>query len=46
MFNFRERLARFGRSERGTVMAEAVLVLPFMLWAYWACSSIGMRSVR
>lgn len=34
MFNFRERLARFGRSERGTVMAEAVLVLPFMLWAY------------
>lgn len=25
---------RFARSEQGTVMAEAVLVLPFMLWAY------------
>jgi Flp pilus assembly protein TadG len=30
----RFEIARFARSENGTVMAEAVLVLPFMLWAY------------
>ncbi len=30
------RLARFFREETGTVMAEAVLVLPFMLWSYLA----------
>jgi Flp pilus assembly protein TadG len=30
----RNAVARFARSEGGTVMAEAVLVLPFMLWAY------------
>ncbi len=29
-------LRRFGREEGGTVMAEAVLVLPFMLWSYLA----------
>lgn len=34
MYKFRTSLTRFKRSERGTIMAEAVLVLPFMLWAY------------
>lgn len=34
MVSFRTAFARFTRSEGGTVMAEAVLVLPFMLWAY------------
>lgn len=34
MNTFRARLARYFSSEQGTVMAEAVLVLPFMLWAY------------
>lgn len=34
MYQFRNSLARFLHSERGTVMAEAVLVLPFMLWGY------------
>jgi Flp pilus assembly protein TadG len=29
-------LQRFGREEAGTLMAEAVLVLPFMLWSYLA----------
>ena len=32
----RNFLSRFLRDERGAVMAEAVLVLPFMLWAYLA----------
>lgn len=27
-------MRRFGRDDRGNLMAEAVLVLPFMLWAY------------
>lgn len=27
-------LHRFGRDERGTLLVEAVMVLPFMLWAY------------
>ena len=27
---------RFRRDEAGTLMAEAVLVLPFMLWSYLA----------
>lgn len=34
MTQFRNRLVRFVLSEPGTVMAEAVLVLPFMLWGY------------
>lgn len=27
-------LRRFGREDRGNLMVEAVLILPFMLWAY------------
>jgi Flp pilus assembly protein TadG len=27
---------KFGRDETGTLMAEAILVLPFMLWSYLA----------
>ena len=34
MSKFRTSLSRYISSENGTVMAEAVLVLPFMLWAY------------
>jgi len=30
------RLKRFGREDRGGLIAEAVIVLPFMLWAYIA----------
>ena len=30
------RIGRFRREEAGTLMAEAVLVLPFMLWSYLA----------
>lgn len=33
---FRRLLQRFNREETGTLMAEAVLVLPFMLWSYLA----------
>lgn len=29
-------LRRFGRDESGTLLAEAVIVLPLMLWAYMA----------
>lgn len=29
-------LRRFGRDENGTLLAEAVIVLPLMLWAYMA----------
>lgn len=29
-------LRRFGRDENGTLIAEAVIVLPLMLWAYMA----------
>ena len=29
-------LRRFGRDETGTLVAESVLVLPFMLWSYLA----------
>ena len=29
-------LRRFGRDEKGTLLAEAVIVLPLMLWAYMA----------
>ncbi len=36
MDNLRKMLARFGRDETGVLMAEAVLVLPFMLWSYLA----------
>lgn len=32
----RPRLAGFGRDEAGTVVAEAVIVLPLFLWAYIA----------
>jgi Flp pilus assembly protein TadG len=32
----RSRLRRFGRDEDGTLLAEAVIVLPLMLWAYMA----------
>ncbi len=30
------QLRRFGRDEKGTLLAEAVIVLPLMLWAYMA----------
>lgn len=36
MFTLRKLLRRFGRDETGTLMAESVLVLPFMLWSYLA----------
>lgn len=36
MFRPLQILRRFGRDETGTLMAEAVLVLPFMLWSYLA----------
>ena len=32
----RQSLARFSRDEKGSVIAEAVIVLPVMLWAYLA----------
>ena len=32
----RPRLGRFGRDETGSVVAEAVIVLPMFLWAYIA----------
>ncbi len=31
-----EIMRRFGRDENGTIVAEAVIVLPMMLWAYLA----------
>lgn len=36
MFTFRIFLEKFRRDETGTLMAESVLVLPFMLWSYLA----------
>lgn len=36
MFKLRQILSRFTREEAGTLMAESVLVLPFMLWSYLA----------
>ena len=37
VMNLARRLTRrFSREEAGTLMAEAVLVLPFMLWSYLA----------
>jgi len=30
----RNQFARFGREDRGAILAEAVLVLPFMFWAF------------
>jgi Flp pilus assembly protein TadG len=33
---FLYNLRRFGRDEAGTLVAESVLVLPFMLWSYLA----------
>jgi Flp pilus assembly protein TadG len=33
---FRQTMSRFGRDESGTVVAEAVIVLPLFLWAYIA----------
>lgn len=36
MQGFSGLLRRFKRDEAGTLMAEAVLVLPFMLWSYLA----------
>ncbi len=36
MLSLRKILRRFGRDETGTLMAESVLVLPFMLWSYLA----------
>jgi Flp pilus assembly protein TadG len=33
---FLYNLRRFGRDETGTLVAESVLVLPFMLWSYLA----------
>ena len=32
----RARLAAFGRDEAGTVVAEAVIILPLFIWAYIA----------
>jgi len=39
---------RFGRDESGVLMAEAVIVLPFMLWAYLALFVYwdGYRSIN
>lgn len=36
MFTFRPRIRRFARDETGTVMAETVIVLPVLLWAFLA----------
>lgn len=36
MQKLRRMFTRFGRDETGVLMAEAVLVLPFMLWSYLA----------
>ena len=36
MNTLRRMMQRFNREEGGTLMAEAVLVLPFMLWSYLA----------
>lgn len=36
MFRIRKIWTSFQRDERGTLMAEAVLILPFMLWSYLA----------
>lgn len=36
MFRLRQILDRFRSDETGTLMAETVLVLPFMLWSYLA----------
>ncbi|MDB5664969.1 hypothetical protein [Cypionkella sp.] len=36
MKSLRYTLERFSRDESGTLMAEALIVLPFMLWAYLA----------
>jgi len=36
MLSLRKILRRFGTDETGTLMAESVLVLPFMLWSYLA----------
>ncbi len=33
---FKSRLARFRRSERGSMSVEAVLIFPILLWAYAA----------
>ena len=31
-----QMLRDFGRDEKGTIMAETVIVLPLLLWAYLA----------
>ena len=36
MKSLRTMFRRFGRDESGVVMAEAIIVLPFMLWSYLA----------
>lgn len=36
MFKLRNMLRKFGRNEDGALMAEAVVVMPLMLWAYLA----------
>lgn len=36
MKSLRNLLRRFGRDESGVLMAEAIIVLPFMLWSYLA----------
>ena len=36
LLRLKTRLGRFGRDETGTVVAEAVIVLPLFLWAYIA----------
>lgn len=36
MRSLKSFLRRFGRDESGVLMAEAIIVLPFMLWAYLA----------
>ena len=43
-----DQFRRFGRDESGVLMAEAVIVLPFMLWAYLALFVYwdGYRSIN
>ncbi|MDZ4309333.1 MAG: TadE/TadG family type IV pilus assembly protein [Cypionkella sp.] len=36
MKSLRKMYSRFGRDESGVLMAEAIIVLPFMLWSYLA----------
>lgn len=36
MKSLRNMFRRFGRDESGVLMAEAIIVLPFMLWSYLA----------